>query len=156
MVCCAGRSGSARSASFDLGPASRPVWPRNFTVRPLFLRITTVSPLQIAFQQARAQRNIDLVLPTLKATTLYVVVGSETKEGQRPEWFLTPSPTKGRFCVTASEIEAALAKIKWPKLRVSGAQLLETLPVGIEIVIVYGNGGDYITREQLAWYRQVT
>ena len=135
------------------GVAARPL---NFTVRPHFLRVSTVSPLQIAFQQSRAQRNIDLVLPTLKATTLYVVVGSEPKEGRKPEWFLTASPTKGRFCVTASEIEAALAKIKWPKLRVSGAQLLETLPVGIEIVIVYGNGGDYITREQLAWYRQVT
>ena len=118
------------------------------------MRITTVSPLQIAFQQARAQRNIDLVLPTLKAAALYVVVGSEPQEGQKPEWFLTASPTKGRFCVTASEIEAALAKIRWPKLKVSGVQLLETLPVGIEIVIVYGDGGDYITREQLAWYRQ--
>jgi fimbrial chaperone protein len=113
-----------------------------------------VSSLQIAFQQCRAQRNIDLVLPTLKATTLYVVVGSEPKDAQKPEWFLTASPTKGRFCVTASESEAALAKIPWPKVRISGAQLLEALPVGIEIVIVYGNGGDYITREHLAWYRQ--
>jgi fimbrial chaperone protein len=113
-----------------------------------------VSSLQTAFQQSRAQQNIDLVLPTLKATTLYVVVGSEPKEGQKPEWFLTESPTKGRFCVTASEIEAALARVPWPKLRVSGAQLLEALPVGIEIMIVYGNGGDYLTREHLAWYRQ--
>ena len=130
------------------------VRPLNFTVRPHFLRVTTVSPLQTAFQQSRAQRNIDLVLPTLKATTLYVVVGSEPKEGQKPEWFLTESPTKGRFCVTASEIESALTRVPSPKLRVSGAQLLKALPVGIEIMIVYGNGGDFITREQLAWYRQ--
>ena len=28
------------------------------------------------------------------------------------------------------------------------------LPPGIEIVVVYGEGGDYITREQLDWYRK--
>ena len=106
-------------------PVSASARPLNFTVRPHFLRVTTVSPLQTAFQQSRAQRNIDLVLPTLKATTLYVVVGSEPKEGQKPEWFLTESPTKGRFCVAASEIESALTRVPWPKLRVSGAQLLK-------------------------------
>jgi fimbrial chaperone protein len=129
--------------------------PLNFTVRPHFSGVITVSPLQLAFHQSRAQRNIDLVLPTLKATTLYVVVGSEPKDDQKPEWFLTESPTKGRFCVTASEIEAALGRVPWPKIRVSGAQLLEALPVGIEILIVYSDGGDYVTREHLAWYRQV-
>jgi fimbrial chaperone protein len=113
-----------------------------------------MSPLQIAFQQSRVQRNIDLVLPTLKATTLHVVVGSEPREGQKPEWFLTESPTKSRFCVTVSDVEATLAKVPRPKVRISGAQLLEALPVGIEIVIVYADGGDYITREHLAWYRR--
>jgi len=28
------------------------------------------------------------------------------------------------------------------------------LPDGIEIVILYGDGGDYINREQLGWYRR--
>jgi hypothetical protein len=113
-----------------------------------------MSPLKPAFQQARAERNIDLVLPLLKAATLYVVVGAQAKPGEKPEWFLTPSPTKDRLCVTVSETEAALAKIKWPKHKLSGAQLLEALPRGIEIVIVYGDGADYITREHLAWYRK--
>lgn len=113
-----------------------------------------VSPLQLAFQQARAQCNIDLVLPVLKVASLYVVIGSETKQGQVPEWFLTESPTKGRFCVSASETEAALARVPRPKLKISGAQLLEALPPGIEVLIVYPDGGDYISREHLSWYRQ--
>ncbi len=113
-----------------------------------------VSPLKLAFQQARAQRNIDLVLPVLKAATLYVVVGSEPQPGRKPEWFLTESPTKGRFCVTVSESEESLAKIRWPKVKLSGEQLLAVLQPGIEIVIVYADGGDYINREQLAWYRE--
>ena len=113
------------------------------------------SPLKLAFQQSRAERNIDLVLPLLKATSLYVIVGSQPKQGQIPEWFLTESPTKARMCVTASETEAALAKVPWPKLRISGAQLLELLPPAIEVLIVYPDGGDYITREHLNWYRQV-
>jgi fimbrial chaperone protein len=120
----------------------------------IFVGATMASPLKLAFQQSRAQRNIDLVLPALKTTTLYVIVGSEPKQGQRPEWFLTESPTKGRFCVTTSETEAALARVPRPKLKISGAQLLEALPPGIEVTIVYPDGGDYITREQLDWYRQ--
>jgi len=115
---------------------------------------SVASPLKLAFQQSRAQRNIDLVLPALRTATLYVAVGSEPKQGQRPEWFLTESPTKGRLCVTASETETALAKVPWPKLRISGAELLKTLPPAIEVIIVYPDGGDYITREQLDWYRQ--
>jgi fimbrial chaperone protein len=76
------------------------------------------SPLELAFQQSRAERNIDFVLPVLKATSLYVVVGSEPKQSQTPEWFLTESPTKGRLCVTASETESALARVAKPKLRI--------------------------------------
>jgi len=113
-----------------------------------------VSPLKLAFEQSRAQKNIDLVLPVLKAATLYVVVGSDPREGESPEWFLTESPTKGRFCVTVSETEAALARVPRPKLKLSGAQLLEELPPGIEVLIVYPVGGDYITREHLTWYRR--
>lgn len=113
-----------------------------------------MSPLKLAFQQSRSQRNIDVALPVLKAATLHVVVGSKPQPGQKPEWFLTESPTKGRYCVTVSESDDALAKIRWPKVMLSGEQLLAALPPGIEIVIVYADGGDYINREQLAWYSQ--
>jgi fimbrial chaperone protein len=113
-----------------------------------------MSPLKLAFQQSRAERNIDLVLPVLRASTLYVVVGSDRLPGKEPEWFLTKSPTEGRYCVTVSEDESNLERVRWPKVKISGVQLLSALPPGIEIVIVYPDGGDYINREQLAWYSQ--
>src|SRR5262245_6456060 len=103
-----------------------------------------MSPLKLAFQQSRDQRNIDVVLPVLRAAALYVVVGQEPQPGQKPEWFFTESPTKGRYCVTVSETEAALVKIRWPKVKLSGEQLLKLLPPGIEIVIFYSDGGDYV------------
>jgi len=36
----------------------------------------------------------------------------------------------------------------------AGAELLEGPAPAIEVVIVYPERGDYITREQPAWYRQ--
>ncbi|HEV2540510.1 MAG TPA: hypothetical protein VGU03_12515 [Frateuria sp.] len=113
-----------------------------------------MSPLKVAFQQSRAERNIDLVLPVLRAAALYLVVRSDRHPGEGPEWFLTKSPTEGRYCVTVSEDESSLERIRWPKVKLSGAQLLSALPPGIEIIIVYPDGGDHINREQLAWYRQ--
>ena len=117
--------------------------------------LSVETPLKRAFAAARAENNIDLVLPALKAAALYVVVGSEPQRSRRPEWFLTKSPTEGRSCVTAAESETALATIRWPKVKLSGAELLQVLPAGIEIIILYaGAGADYLSREQLDWYRQ--
>ena len=117
--------------------------------------LSVETPLKRAFAAARAERNIDLVLPVLKGAVLHVVVGSEPQRGQQPEWFITGSPTPGRSCVTAAESEAALTAIRWPKVKLSGAELLQVLPVGIEVIILYaGAGADYLSREQLAWYRQ--
>jgi hypothetical protein len=114
----------------------------------------SVSPLKTAFQSARAIGNIDLVLPVLRAATLYVVVGLERRDGERPDYFLNNSPKEGRLCVTVSESMDALARVSWPKQRVTGAQLLADLPAAIEILVVYPDGGDYFSREILAWYRR--
>ena len=110
--------------------------------------------LKLAFQRSRAESNIDLVLPVLKAAMLHIVVGAEPRDGLEAEWFFTKSPTEGRLCVTASEDEATLRGIKWPNVKLSGDQLLQALPPGIEIIIIYADGGDYINREQLEWYRK--
>ncbi|KAF0813534.1 hypothetical protein IGB42_01885 [Andreprevotia sp. IGB-42] len=108
------------------------------------------SALKAAFVQSRAQGNIDLVLPVLLAAKLYIVTaGAETGD----DYFLVKSPNKERFCVTVAEQLESLQQISWPKIPVSGAELLKRLPAGIEIVVTYPDGGDYLTREQLQWYR---
>ena len=58
------------------------------------------------------------------------------------------------MCITVSEREAWLSRVKWPKRSTSGSQLLDELHLGMEITVVYADGGDFITREHREWYRQ--
>ena len=113
-----------------------------------------VTSLKDAFQRARIAQNIDLVLPVLRTAELYVVVAADPASGEE-SFFLTPSPKEGRMAVTVSESLEALQKVQWPKRKMTGAQLLSELQPGQEIVIVYPDGGDYVTREQLEWFRQL-
>ena len=110
--------------------------------------------LKAAFARSRESGNIDVVLPALRGSHLFVIVGELKPAGEHPEFFLTPSPQPGRMCVTVSESESHLADVQWPKQPISGASLLSILPPSIEIVVIYGDGGDYLTREQLAWFRE--
>lgn len=110
--------------------------------------------LKTAFALSRESRNIDVVLPVLRASQLFVIVGEPRPAGKPLDFFLTPSPTRDRTCVTVSEDERNLARVQWPKQKISGADLLALLPPGIEVVVVHEDGGDYLTREQLAWFRQ--
>jgi len=110
------------------------------------------SGLKEAFQRSREGSNIDLVWPTLKAATLYLVV-AEDQGGEH--WFLTKSPDPERFCVTVAEQPEHLSTIPWPTKQILGRDLVFALPPVHEIVVIYPDGGDYVTREQLAWYRQL-
>ena len=113
-----------------------------------------MSSLKDAFARARDAQNIDLVLPVLRKAELYVVVADDPDSGKQL-FFLTPSPKPDRMAVTVSESLDALQKVSWPKRRMTGAQLLSELQPGQEIVIVYPDGGDYVTREQLEWFKQL-
>ena len=113
-----------------------------------------MTPLKDAFQRARLAQNIDLVLPVLRTAELYVVVAADPASGKEL-FFVTPSPKEGRMAVTASESLESLQKVQWPKRRMTGAQLMAELQPGQEIVIVYPDGGDYVTREQLEWFKRL-
>lgn len=114
------------------------------------------SPLKEAFRRAREQRNIDLILPVFQQTQLFVVAGSEGLPDDLNDQFLVPSPGgNGRMCVTVSEQQAWLSKVNWPTRRTTGQRLLSVLPPGMEITVVYADGGDFITREHREWYKQL-
>jgi fimbrial chaperone protein len=108
--------------------------------------------LKAAFQRSRVQGNIDVVWPVLKVATLYVVV-APTDQGE--QWFLTRSPNPERCCVTVAEQPDSLSTVPWPKRRILGLDLVQAIGPAHEIVVVYQDGGDYVTSEQLAWYRQL-
>src|SRR5262245_781830 len=85
----------------------------------------SVSPLKAAFEKSRADRNIELVLPVLKATTLYVIVAEIPDSGGKTDYIRTKSPQPGRWCVTVADDEATLKNISWPKRKLTGAELLK-------------------------------
>lgn len=109
-----------------------------------------LTPLKSAFQQSRTENNIELILPELLAAQLHVVIGGQSEQ---IDLFLVPSPNPERQCVTVAEDPAFLAGIAFPKLPVTGAQLVASIPPEIEIVLLHGDGANYLTREQLAWFR---
>lgn len=111
-----------------------------------------LTPLKNAFQQSRAQNNIELILPELLAAQLHVVIGGQSEQ---IDLFLVPSPNPERQCVTVAEDPAFLAGIAFPKIPVSGAQLIASIPPEVEIVLLHGDGANYLTREQLAWFRRM-
>lgn len=114
------------------------------------------SPLKRAFRSARESGNIDVVLPVLREAELFVVAGAEATSSCLSDLYLVPSPgNTGRMCVTVSEREEWLSKIDWPKIRTRGSELLSYLPPLMEIVVVYGDGGDFISREHRDWYAQL-
>ena len=109
-----------------------------------------LTPLKSAFQKSRAENNIELILPELLAAQLHVVIGGQSEQ---IDLFLVPSPNPERQCVTVAEDLAFLAGIAFPKIPVTGAQLIASIPPEIEIVLLHGDGANYLTREQLAWFR---
>ena len=52
-------------------------------------------------------------------------------------------------------LAAFLAGIAFPKIPVTGAQLIASIPPEVEIVLLHGDGANYLTREQLAWFRRM-
>ncbi|QDG70040.1 hypothetical protein [Janthinobacterium tructae] len=111
-----------------------------------------LTPLKSAFQLSRTENNIELILPELLAAQLHVVIGGQSEQ---IDLFLVPSPNPERQCVTVAEDPAFLSGIAFPKIPVTGAQLIASIPPEIEIVILHGDGANYLTREQLAWFRDM-
>ncbi|MGK5047223.1 hypothetical protein ACQ4WP_15175 [Janthinobacterium sp. GB4P2] len=109
-----------------------------------------LTPLKNAFQLSRAENNIELILPELLGAQLHVVIGGQSEQ---IDLFLVPSPNPERQCVTVAEDPAFLAGIAFPNIPVTGAQLIASIPSEIEVVFLHGDGANYLTREQLAWFR---
>jgi fimbrial chaperone protein len=131
-----------------MGNLLRSIFSKLF-VKKAGLSVLDGTGLQRAFEESRIQKNIELVLPVFLNSSLFIVTGGNN------EYFLLNSPNKERFCVTVSENLKNLTTVEWPKIQISGEKLLRNLPEGIEIIVTYKDGGDYITREHLAWYREI-
>lgn len=116
------------------------------------LAANTDTPLKQAFQQSRAEKNIDLVRPVFLKSELFVV--SNPNEKGSLDFLFQKSEKSGRLTVTVAEKEEYLSTVKYPKQKTTGLKLIADLPKDAEITVVYGDGGDYLTKEHLAWYRE--
>lgn len=113
------------------------------------------SELKKAFASARQSSNIDYILPVFLESTLYVA-GKKIPNQDSPVFFMQRSPTPDRLCITVSEDEKTLSKIEnIDVIKSDGRALISELGEAYEIVVVYSEGGDYLSREQLSYFREV-
>lgn len=110
------------------------------------------SLLRLSFLRARESGDIAEILPFFTAAQLFVA-GKRVPTGDTPVFFAQRSPNPTRFCVTASEHRDVLDKHDVELIEHSGKSLLAAINPAHEIVIVYPDGGDYLTSEQLLYLR---
>lgn len=111
------------------------------------------SPLKEAFAAARCEANIDLVLDPLLASRLYVY--GKSLGGEPASVFITRGPDE-RFCWTAGDdLALAQATPGVSPMPYDGAGLLRDIPKGQGLVLVWGDGGDFLSVEHLAWLRRL-
>ncbi|HTE40785.1 MAG TPA: hypothetical protein VK629_08140 [Steroidobacteraceae bacterium] len=111
-----------------------------------------ISPLRQSFRRARASGNIDEVMPFFIAAKFFVA-GKKIPTAAAPVFFIQRSPNPERWCVTASESSEVLAKHDVDLIEHTGKSLLAAIEPTQEIVIAYADGGDYLTLEQLDYFR---
>jgi hypothetical protein len=114
-----------------------------------------ITPLQRASELARKHQNIDLVLkPFVDAK--FFVLAARFPDSAEPQFYVKSAPTPKRLAVTASESPDRLSSIPDAVLvEMTGRELLEKLEPDFELVIVYDKGGEHLSREQLAWLREL-
>src|SRR2546430_15812935 len=114
-----------------------------------------MTALKKAFERSRAHQNIDLVIDPFLAAELFVVA-KEFPGTSKPQFYAQPSPVPNRICVTAAESSDLLAGITDVVLmKMTGRELLDALEPVLEVLIVYDKGGEYLSREQLDWLREL-
>ncbi len=114
------------------------------------------SPLKRAFARARATGNIEDILPELLRAQLFVVC-KRVPAGASPAFFIQHSPKPERWCVTVADSTEALRGLQDVDLvPCVGEALIAAMNRAHEIVVAYPDGGDYLTREQLDYFRSLS
>lgn len=112
------------------------------------------SILKPAFADARLTGDIGPALGAFLGARLFVVT-IRMLSSEQPEFFIQKSPGGKQYCVTVSEDAKSLSGINGAELLdVSGRELLDMIGPEMEVVIVYGDGGDHLNVSQLAWLRE--
>lgn len=113
----------------------------------------TDSTIRPAYALSRQTDTMDPVRKAFLAAELYVVVKVEPPDN-KPAFHAAPSPKKGEMCITVAEDALDLYFIKNVELRkLSGRALLDVMPPAMGVMVMYDQGADYLTRDNLDWFR---
>lgn len=110
-----------------------------------------MSPLQMAFAEARAQRSIAPVFEPFVTSKLFVI--GILDDAGRPNIALKASPRIGRKCATVSEKREWLQMPDNRTLPIMGDKIIELIH-DFDIVVVYDEGGDLLKSEDIAVFRE--
>jgi len=112
-----------------------------------------VTALKKAFELARLNNNIEIVFDVFLNANLFVV-GKNIPFHDDPVLYVKLSPIPKRLCVTASEsTDIFEGMYDIDIIEITGRNLLNRMVKSHEIVIIYRDGGDYLTTEHLDWLR---
>lgn len=78
-------------------------------------------------------------------TTFYMVCSPD--ESMSPA--LTKAQGKEEYCVTISPIESKVTFNNWATKKVTGQQLISSIPENIAILVSYEDGGSYLSPQAI-------
>ncbi len=115
-----------------------------------------MTAFEAAINKSVEEGDIDLILPPLLETTFYMVCDKEMADGEQ-DIILVESQDEGQLCITVAEDRAALEPLleNNPDVaftEIKGDELLAIVRDEHEILVLFGEGGYYITRDQIDWW----
>ena len=110
-----------------------------------------VSPLKSAFADARKANSMQPVyVPLLEAKLFAITVSGFDLPGG---FFLTKPPGEDQFCVTVSENRDWLPQTV-DVTALTGKELILAMRPNMDIIIIYGDGGDFFQSAHVDHIRQ--
>ncbi len=115
-----------------------------------------MTAFEAAINKSVEEGDIDLILPPLLETTFFMVCDKELSDGEQ-DIILVESQDEGQLCITVAEDRAALEPLleNNPDVaftEIKGDELLAIVRDEHEILVLFGEGGYYITRDQIDWW----
>ncbi len=115
-----------------------------------------MTAFEAAINKSVEEGDIDLILPPLLETTFYMVCDKEMDDGEQ-DIILVESQDEDQLCITVAEDRATLAPVleNNPDVvftEIKGDELLAIVRDEHEILVLFGEGGYYITRDQIDWW----
>lgn len=116
--------------------------------------MTNIYPIKSLFQKARDADEIMLVLPEF-ITTLFHVISVPIPQEDKEEYVLTKSHDEKEWCLTISPNESLVKLPNYAVVSLRGRELLKSIHQNAGVLIIYEDGGDYLTTEHVNLFKQI-